>query len=179
MRLRHAPHGHRLRRQPARTLTSSPKLPENTHLRETDAPAKDVAAIHKTSLAEEARPADCVRRSGLKQSPPRMEAQCLRTLGRRGVQPRTLSSERGAGLSDAGATHRPPLACRKMLDSLRSQQMHSPFLRIGDSRMRVSNNRINGIRSICPQQDCDKPQATRQFTRAPRRRSCRPSAQLA
>ena len=49
------------------------------------APAKDVAATHKTSLAEEARPADCIRRSSLKQSPPRMEAQCLRTLGRRGV----------------------------------------------------------------------------------------------
>ena len=46
---------HRLRRQPARTLTSSPKLLEDGLLRKTDAPARIVAAAHTDSLAEEAR----------------------------------------------------------------------------------------------------------------------------
>lgn len=124
MRLRHVPQDHRLQRQPARALAGSPRLPENSPFRETDAPARIVAAIHKTSLAEGARTADCVRRSGLKQSPPRLEAECLRTLGRRGVQPRTLSSECGAGLSNAGATHH-PLAYRKNVGQSAITTMHS------------------------------------------------------
>lgn len=71
-----------------------------------------------------------------------------------------------------------PLRIERMLDSLRLQRCIAPLLRIGHSCMCMSNNGINGIRSICPQQACDKPQATRSFTRTPRRRSCQPSAQL-
>ena len=43
---------HRLRRQPARALAGSPKLLKYSPLRETGAPVRGVAAIHKTSLAE-------------------------------------------------------------------------------------------------------------------------------
>ena len=46
---------HRLRRQPARTLTGSPKLLEDGLLRETGVPVRIVAAAHTDSLVEETR----------------------------------------------------------------------------------------------------------------------------